>query len=170
MADFTTNGGYTGRSLETAYTLAGMAEGTEQVDIGSEDLVDERFSYHAMGNAVAEGTVKALQTGFLQEPQVDGDSDNDHCAMAQRLMSAMEHVLANGLGDMRCNKDKNGITATGAYLHIDSPNGRSFIHINKAGDGSYEPIEDLKEEFLQWKELHCNGSEDKQDRRSYLRG
>lgn len=154
MADFFTNGGYTGQSLETAYRLAGMADGTEQIDLGSEKLVDDRYSYHAMGNVVADGTVDALQTGFLK----DIDSD-DHCMMARRLMAAMDSVLQDGFGDMRCINDHGGISATGAYLHIDNPDGKVLVHINKAGDGSYEPIEELKREFLQWQENNgCNGN------------
>lgn len=148
MADFVSNGGYTGKSLETAYELAAMAEGTEQIDMGSENLIDGRFSYHVMGNDVAEGTVEALRTGFLL-----GDFDNnDHCAMAQRLMAAMDRVLRDGLGDMRCIHDHGGISATGAYLHVDDPDGRVLVHINKPGDGSREPIEELKREFLQWQQ------------------
>lgn len=156
IADFFTNGGYTGRSLETAYTLAGMADGTEQIDLGSEDLIDGRYSYHALGNDVAQGTVNALRTGFLAETTDNDDGeeqhDYDHCIMARRLMAAMDEVLRDGFGDMRCIHGHDGITATGAYLHVDNPDGRVLVHINKAGDGSYEPIEELKREFLRWQE------------------
>lgn len=147
MADFVTNGGYTGKSIGAAYVLAHMADGVEQVDLGPNELVDHRYSYHAMGNEVIEGTVKALQTGFLAEINID-----NRCALARRFMSAMASVLKDRFGDMRCISDHDGISATGAYLHIDNPDGKVLLHINKAGDGSYEPIEELKREFLQWQE------------------
>ena len=184
MADFFTNGGYTGRSLETAYTLAGMVNGTEQIDLGSEDLVDGRYSYRALGNDVARGTVDALRTGFLAETTTgdgDGDGDDgeedthddydDHCIMARRLTAAMDEVLRDGLGDMRCIHGHDGITATGAYLHVDNPDGTVLVHINKAGDGSYEPIEELKREFLRWQERSgCNvvDSVDREDQNAMI--
>ena len=146
-----------------------MAEGTEQVDQGPTTLVNDRYSYHAMGNVVAEGTVQALESGFLK--QVQDPNTDSICAMAEALMSAMDQVLTNGLGDMRCINDHNGISATGAYLHIDSPDGYTFIHISKNGDGSYEPIEELKLEFDNWKEMHCknNDVEQRRDRQRNIR-
>ena len=165
MADFRSNGGRTGRSLEAAYSLAGMAAGTEQLDFGSSEAVDGRYSYRVLGNDVKEGTVRALEDGFLMnvddrddtrgKEDYDGNEhderDNeDRCAMAQRLMSAMMEVYKNGLGDMRCINDRDGITSTGAYLHVDEPDGRVLVHINKPGDGTYEPMEKLREEFVEW--------------------
>ena len=44
IADFTSNAGYTGQSIVAAYTLAGMADNTEQVDIGSTLHLNGRFS------------------------------------------------------------------------------------------------------------------------------
>ena len=41
-------------------------------------------------------------------------------------MSVMDKVLEDGGGDMRCiNDDYNGISATGAILHIDEADGKS---------------------------------------------
>lgn len=158
IADFTSNAGYTGQSIVAAYTLAGMADNTEQVDIGSTLHLNGRlFSYHALGNDVHVGTTQSLENGFLEElenKKSDEVDDTNDCIMAQRLMSALDNVLQNNHGDMRCINDHNGISSTGAYIHIDNPNGKALLHINKAGDGSYEPIVELKKEFMEWKVRH----------------
>ena len=158
IADFTSNAGYTGQSIVAAYTLAGMADNTEQVDIGSTLHLNGRlFSYHALGNDVHVGTTQSLENGFLEElenKKSDEVDDTNDCIMAQRLMSALDNVLQNNHGDMRCINDHNGISSTGAYIHIDNPNGKALLHINKAGDGSYEPIVGLKKEFMEWKVRH----------------
>jgi hypothetical protein len=149
-----------------------MAKNTEQVGIGSTLHLNGRlFSYHALGNDVHVGTTQSLENGFLEEVVAENEkndevvessndtttattNNNDDCIMAQRLMSALDNVLHNNHGDMRCINHHNGISSTGAYIHIDNPNGKALVHINKAGDGSYEPIVELKKEFMKWKVKH----------------
>lgn len=155
MASFQSNAGFTGEGLERAYELAEMSIGTEQVDIGSDGPVNGRFRYHAQGNVVAEGTVQAMESAFLlHEDGVEG-----HCALARRLMSAMEAVSSEGLGDTRCTKNHSGVTSTGAYIHIDNPDGSVAVHINVIGDGTYEPIDELARRFLEWQKSSCSNIE-----------
>ena len=155
MASFHSNAGFTGEGLERAYELAEMSVGTEQVDVGSDGPVNDRFRYHAQGNVVAEGTVQAIESAFLLH---EGGSEGP-CALARRLMSAMEAVSSEGLGDTRCINNYGGVTATGAYIHIDNPDGSVAVHINVIGDGSYEPIDELSRRFVEWEEDHCNNHE-----------
>lgn len=153
MADFSTNastGGYTGQSLETMYDIMRI-DNTEQIDIGmdrNDDGTDGRYSFHAQGNVVAEDTVQSLFDGFTGE----GDGAKYQCDMADKLMAAMAKVVEEGLGDMRCINDHNGVTSTGAFLHIDNPDGTQLIHINIVGDGSYDPVEAIMQDFLKWRE------------------
>lgn len=155
MADFNTNshGGYTGKSLETVYESEGI-ENTEQIDVGvdrndedADESIRGRYSFHAQGNVVAEDTVTSLLDGFI-----GGDEDVIYqCDMAGRLMSAMSRVVERDLGDMRCINDHNGTSASGAFLHIDNADGTELIHLNIIGDGSFEPVEEMREEFLEWR-------------------
>jgi len=128
-------------------------ENTEQVDVGidrnDEDTngnVRGRYSFHAQGNVVAEDTVPSLLDGFL-----GGDIDIYQCDMGGRLMSAMSRVIERDLGDMRCINDHNGTSASGAFLHIDNADGTELIHLNTKGDGSFEPVEEMRREFLEWR-------------------
>ena len=45
-----------------------------------------------------------------------------------------------------------GISAAGGYLHIDNEDGSVLLHINIVGDGSSEPVELMKESFMEWRE------------------
>ena len=155
MASFHSNAGFTGEGLERAYALAEMSAGTEQVDTGSDGPVNGRFRYHAQGNVVAEGTVQAMESAFLLH---EGGSEGSACALARRLMSSMEAVTSEGLGDTRCTKD-HGVTSSGAYIHIDNPDGTVAVHINVIGDGSYEPIDELARRFVEWEKDSCSNIE-----------
>lgn len=156
MADFNTNshGGYTGGSLQTVYDYILEVKNTVQVDMGfdrnDEDagsMIRGRYSFHAGGNVVAEGTVPSLSDGFLGGE----DEDTQHCDMAARLMAAMDSVVQDGLGDMRCINDHGGVSASSAFIHIDDADGTELIHINIVGDGSFEPVEKVRQEFLAWR-------------------
>jgi hypothetical protein len=153
IADFYSQAGYTGTSLASVwYGIFGI-NGTEQVDVGKK-FENDRYIYHTMGNVVTKGTVGALQRGF--ENQND-DFNFGLCDMAGKLMTAMNGVAAGGFGDARCLND-GGKSATGAYLHIDNADGTALIHINKIGDGTSEPVEEMKETFHQWrKDNPCPG-------------
>ena len=37
-------------------------------------------------------------------------------------------------------------------VHIDNPDGTQLIHINIVGDGSYDPVEAMMQDFLKWRE------------------
>ena len=97
-----------------------------------------------MKNVVAEGTVTSLYDGFLG----GGGEDNHHCDMAGRLISAINSVVEGGLGDMRCINDHDRISATGAFLHIDNADGTELIHINIIGNGTLEPVEEMRQKNL----------------------
>eukprot|EP00585_Thalassiosira_rotula_P005481 CAMPEP_0196143194 /NCGR_PEP_ID=MMETSP0910-20130528/12851_1 /TAXON_ID=49265 /ORGANISM="Thalassiosira rotula, Strain GSO102" /LENGTH=378 /DNA_ID=CAMNT_0041404607 /DNA_START=80 /DNA_END=1216 /DNA_ORIENTATION=+ len=157
MADFNTNshGGYTGDSLQSIYDDVLEVKNTEQVDLGvdrkdegADSMARGRYSYHAQGNVVAEETVTSISDGFLGGE----DKGIQYCDMAARLMAAMFSVVQAGLGDMRCINDHGGVSASGAFLHIDNPNGTELIHINIVGDGSFEPVEKMRQEFLVWRD------------------
>lgn len=154
MASFDVNdshGGYTGSSLQEVYDDILQIKDTVQIDIGAgrnnNDEDSGRYSFHAQGNVVKDGTVESLYDGFIE----GGDGSNT-CDMTYKLMSAMDRVLEDGGGDMRCINEHNGISATGAFLHIDEADGKELIHLNIFGDGTFEPVEKLRQEFLVWKE------------------
>mmetsp|Transcript_10700 Transcript_10700/g.19218 ORF Transcript_10700/g.19218 Transcript_10700/m.19218 type:complete len:178 (+) Transcript_10700:3-536(+) len=135
MTDFNTNshGGYTGESLQSVYDDVLEVKNTEQVDLGvdrkdegADSMVRGRYSYHVQGNVVAEETVTSISDGFLGGE----DKGIPYCDMAARLMAAMYSVVQAGLGDMRCINDHGGVSASGAFLHIDNPDGIELIHIN----------------------------------------
>lgn len=174
MADFNadSHGGYTGKSLQTIYDDVLLIENTEQVDTGAgrndvegtNGTVRGRHSFHAQGNVVAEGTVTTLSDGFLGG---GGDDRFDpRCDMAARLMAAMNGVAEGGLGDVRCISDHGGVSATGAFLHVDEADGTELIHINEIGDGSYEPVEEVNRQFLVWRESNCRGAGNSADDQS----
>lgn len=154
MANFHVNdshGGYTGSSLQEVYDDIFQIKDTVQIDKGAgrsnNDEDSGRYSFHAQGNVVKDGTVDSLYDGF-----VEGGDGSNICDMALRLMAAMDKVLKDGGGDMRCINEHNGISATGAFLHIDEADGKELIHINIVGDGTFEPLEKLRQEFFAWKE------------------
>jgi hypothetical protein len=62
--------------------------------------------------------------------------------MAGKLMTGMYRVADGDFGDVRC-LNKDGTTATGAYLHVDNPDGTEFIHINIIDSNANELVEEL---------------------------
>ena len=78
--------------------------------------------------------------------------------MAGKLMTAMYRVADGDFGDVRC-LNKDGTTATGAYLHVDNPDGTEFIHINIIDSYPNEPVEELKFQFANWRKKNpCDTS------------
>mmetsp|Transcript_4015 Transcript_4015/g.6122 ORF Transcript_4015/g.6122 Transcript_4015/m.6122 type:complete len:380 (+) Transcript_4015:151-1290(+) len=148
IANFTAHDGYTGDKLQYIYDEVLGVLGSVQKNVGKKDVSD-RYIYHALGNVVLDGTVESMQSGF--EDQND-EFDFGACDMAGRLMAAMNRVANEGLGDKRCVDDEGGISAAGGYLHIDNEDGSVLLHINIVGDGSSEPVELMKESFMEWRE------------------
>ena len=64
------------------------------------------------------------------------------CDMAGKLMTGMCRVADGDFGGVRC-LNKDGTTATGAYLHVDNPDGTEFIHINIIDSNANELVEEL---------------------------
>jgi len=153
MADFSSTAVYSGRSLASLFNLFGFGD-SEVADVGKSNFTD-RYTYHALGNVVKSGTVSSLQSGF--EEQTD-DFNFGLCDMAGKLMTAMYRVPAGGFGDVRCLR-QDGRSATGAYLHIDNEDGTELIHINEIDTDTKEPVEVLKEAFVEWRKN--NPCEDK---------
>ncbi|KAL7545109.1 hypothetical protein ACHAWF_008473 [Thalassiosira exigua] len=154
------HGGYTGKSLQKLYDEVLEIPDTVQVDLGvgrgdpnADATVSGRYSHHAQGNVVANGTVEALSDGF-----VAGGGDDDPCDdLPARLMAALTRAVEGGLGDARCIADFEGLSASGAFLHVDHPDGAEYVHLNVVGDGTFEPVEALRKEYLIWRESHpCN--------------
>ena len=148
IANFTAHDGYTGDKLQYIYDEVFGMLGSVQKNVGKTDIND-RYTYHALGNIVLDGTVESMQSGF--EDQND-EFNFGTCDMAGKLMAAMNRVANEGLGDKRCIDDMGGISAAGGYLHIDNEDGSVLLHINIVGDGSSEPVELMKESFMEWRE------------------
>ena len=145
IADFKSHAAHSGEKLATLWNFYGYSDSIEQVDAGSVSI-SERYNYHAMGNIVSNGTVKTMQFGFESE-------DNEHgfgLDLAGRLMEAIYLVAKKNLGDLRC-QTSGDTTASGAYLHVDNPDGTEFIYLNVVGDGKREPVEDLRDLFEEWR-------------------
>ena len=108
---------------------------------------DDRYIVISGGNFVSNGSVAAMQDGFANaaESKFAGETDD----LAGRLMSALHEVIAQGLGDVRC-KEYYNTTATGAYLHIDNPDGSTHLHINIVDSGA--PVVDVGNAFLEWRD------------------
>jgi len=153
IANFDSQTGYSGKSLAKVWTFYGYRG--EIVNVGK-DLLDDRYTYRAAGNVVKNGTVDSLQSGFEEQ---NDDFNFGLCDMAGKLMTAMYRVADDEFGDLRC-LGNDGTTATGAYLHIDNPDGTEFIHINVIDSNPKEPVEELKEQFVKWRKKNpCDGSE-----------
>mmetsp|Transcript_26936 Transcript_26936/g.40768 ORF Transcript_26936/g.40768 Transcript_26936/m.40768 type:complete len:319 (-) Transcript_26936:33-989(-) len=158
IADFGSHMAHTGSKLTELYEVMFPGANNEEKDEGGKFNNDQngkvRYNFHAMGNIVKVGTVDSLARGFQSET----NDEYGVCDMAGRLMAAMEMVSDGAYGDTRCLGDQ-GHSATGAFLHIDSPDGTELIHINIVGDGLEEPVEKLKEAFMEWRKSHRCGND-----------
>ncbi len=144
MADFSSTESYSGKSLNSVFEFLGCPD-SEVADVGNIDSND-RYNFHAIGNLVKTGTVNSLQNGFEDQNDEFGFGT---CDIAGKLMTAMYRVVDGGFGDVRCLE---GRSAAGAYIHVDNLDGTPYIHINEVdSDGNKEPVEVLKDEFLEWR-------------------
>ena len=164
IADFDSHNAHTGSKLTELwekipplYYDGMIVEGNEETDQGGK-FGDDRYIFHAMGNVVKTGTVKSMSNG-IQSLNND-DYDYGVCDMAGKLMAALQSVSDGGYGDVRCtDDDEKGYSASGAFLHIDNPDGMELIHINVIGDGKEEPVEVVKNAFREWRKDHpCKDS------------
>lgn len=156
MADFETSAAYTGDDLVEYWEEQGWF-GYEIRDIAMTHGENDRYHAHSAGNIVNNGTVAALQVGFGDvDDRFAGGTDD----LAGRLMSALSKIVIkesfergrwvdNGsLGDAYCI-ERYGTSASGAYLHIDNPDGTTLLHINIVDSGN--PIGALTDAFLEWR-------------------
>jgi hypothetical protein len=144
IANFNTTRGYTGKELVELYKKM-FSFPTENYDVGGSVNMTtadgQSMEYHALANVVSEGTVNLLEQGFKES-----DSDD----LAVRLMAAMTSVVGGGAGDGRCINGFN-TSASGAFLHVDNPDGSVYLHLNIVGSGITEPIVELQRQFNEWK-------------------
>ncbi|KAL7527495.1 hypothetical protein ACHAWF_002199 [Thalassiosira exigua] len=154
------HGRYTGKLLQKLYDEVLEIQDTVQVDLGvgrgdpnADARVSGRYSHHAKGNVVTNGTVKALSNEF-----VAGGGDDDPCDdLPARLMESLTRAVEGGLGDIGCIVDFEGLSASSAFLHVDHPDGTEYMHLNVVGDRTFEPVEAPKKQYLIWRESHpCN--------------
>jgi uncharacterized Ntn-hydrolase superfamily protein len=140
--------GYTGPLLDLLYATAVSLPKTDQ---SHRHGTTGSYAYSAQGNVVTKRTVQTLQSTFV------GSSG---CDLADRLMEAVDAVSTAGEGDARCIVD--GFTAgvhapipgTGAYLHVENPDGTDLVHIDVVGDGTFNPVKRLREEYDAWRAKH----------------
>lgn len=111
------------------------------------------FYYHVQGHGVSSTSVNLLQAGFIGIDILDVTVPYDCPDLAGRLMSAISQVKNNDVGDERCIRE-NGSSATTAFLHIDNPDGSTYIHLEIIGDGTSEPVTELEEKYLGWRSLN----------------
>lgn len=137
IADFDSSFSYTGSDLFEFWDYLGYPN-TEIANLG---WSRNGYRFHAIANVVANGTVAAMGKGFREPGGDDLGEDDD---LAGRLMSALNRVSESGLGDVRCPQG-----ATGAYLHVDNPDGTPFVHINVV-DG-VSPVREVAEAYLEWR-------------------
>ena len=137
IANFDSQAGYSGKSLAELWALYGYGS-TEVVTVGK-DVLEDRYMYHAAGNVVKHGTVGSLQSGFEEE---NDDFNIGLCDMAGKLMTAMYRVADGDFGDVRCLHKDVTSAATGAYLHVDNPDGTEFIYINIIDSNTNELVEE----------------------------
>ncbi len=144
IANFESATAYTGAEMGFLYKEFGFPDS----EIDTEGMAyDDRYIAISGGNLVSDGTVAAMQDGFANaaESQFAGEIDD----LAGRLMSALHEVIAQGLGDVRCKEGFN-TTATGAYLHIDNPDGSTHLHINIVD--TMAPVVNVGDAFLEWRD------------------
>jgi hypothetical protein len=144
IANFSSDVGFTGSNLFDLY-LNDLGYGiTENFDNGGSF---SPYTHHAQANAVVDGTVNSMRLAFvgvITDPEIP-----EICDLAGRLMAAMQTVVLAGHGDVRCSAGNT--TATGAFLHVDNPDGTEYVHLNIVGDGSFEPVLALRESFDVWR-------------------
>jgi hypothetical protein len=138
LADFEASAGYTGDQLDFVYEEILGILGTIQQDKGG---VHNRFQYHAQSNIVVNGTNERMQEGFESPPV--GFCDD----LPGRLMAGL-YVGGSLGGDVRCDP----VSASGAFLHVDNPDGTEYLHIEIVGDGSVEPLDELAGSYFKWRE------------------
>ena len=150
MADLASTAAYAGSELRSVWDYFRYGD-SEVANIGKIGLDNGRYNYHAIGNAVKNGTVKSLESGFEEYDENDDKYTFGTCDIAGKLMAAMYKVVVGGFGDVRCLGDI-GTSAAGAYIHVDNPDGTSFLHIDESYSGEdKEPVEILKDKFLEWR-------------------
>lgn len=155
LSDFKTTEVYSGKELTSVLkqVVLGGNSNFEVTDRGDPSW-KERYTYHVIGNTVKKGTVASIQTGFEDE---NGDFNFGLCDMAGKLMTAMYRVTLGDFGDVRCLLSK-GTSGTAGFLHIDNSDGSEYIHINVMDSMDKEPVEAIKEAFLEWRKKNPRGS------------
>ena len=151
MADFESSAAFSGSNL-------GVFENELELDdIGI--VKNDRYHAHAAGHFVKFGTVAALIEGFQNAENLGfvkatpwGIQMDD---LAGRLMSALWNVVfsAKQLGDDWCRRGY-GVTSSGAYIHIDNPDGTTLLHINIAYTklNGIDPADTLYGHFFEWRD------------------
>lgn len=160
IADFTSHAAYTGQNLTKVYELLFDFE-TEETDEGGSFITKNGHTilYHALANVVSSGTVDSLKLGF-EEGWDEDEDDDDASILAARLMTAMESVVVAGKGDGRClNVPGDGTSASGAFLHVDNADGTVYVHLNVIGDGTTEPIDELRRRYDAWMDDMKSGAD-----------
>jgi len=153
VADFEDHAGHAGRLIDSYYKDVLSLSETVQEDGGGQ-VGNGRFQYHAQATIVVPGTVDSTVFRFKGQGNV---TPAEACDLAGRLMASMLAVTSANQGDQRCLPQMSG---TNAFLAVDNPDGTKLSEINIIGDGSFETINALYEEFVQWRELNpCNARE-----------
>ena len=153
MADFESSAAYTG-SYVPNYTSFGY----ETRDIAMKHGENDRYHAHSGGYFLEKGTVAALQEGFgknttITIPFMEEEEEIDD--LAGRLMSALWAVYYGvGLGDATC-REQYGLSSSGAYLHVDNPDGTILLHINIEYNGE-DPIVSVLRAFSAWRSANVS--------------
>jgi hypothetical protein len=80
------------------------------------------------------------------------------CDLADRLMIAVEAGGIEGAGDQRCIDD-HATPAAGGFVHVDNPDGTVVVHIDVVGDGTFNPLLELRQQYDKWRAMNpCPGS------------
>ena len=148
MADFESSAAFTGSNLGV------FANEIEVEDIGIVFGENDRYHAHAAGHFVEFGTVAALIEGFQNAEDFSYTWGGQTDDLAGRLMSALWNVVVSEkqLGVERC-REVFGVTSSGAYLHIDNPDGTTLLHINIAYTdlNGIDPADTIYGAFFEWR-------------------
>lgn len=147
--------GYSGSGLDELYesNLINVF-GSDQSHTSGK--VGEALTYTAQGNIVTNDTVALLESTFV---------NSMGCGIADRLMEAVEAVSISGNGDMRCtnasktNWVEKSIPGASAYIHVENADGTVLVHIDVVGNGTFNPLETLREKYDEWRLTNACGNE-----------
>jgi hypothetical protein len=142
--------GYTGSKLAQFYEVLTIFD-TAQVD--TQGSTGNSFTYSAQGNVVTNVTVPSVEMGFVGLPE-----KGTGCDLADRLMIAVEAGGIEGGGDKRCITEFD-TPAAGGFLHVDNPDGTVLVHIDIVGNGTVNPLLELREQYDEWRAMNpCPGA------------